>query len=55
MNNGFSTGPFNMRRVVRQGYSLSTYLFIICLETLAITVRGNKNIQGILVAKEELN
>ena len=54
MNNGFSTGPFNIRRGVRQGDSLSPYLFIICLETLAITVRGNKNIQGILVGKEEI-
>ena len=34
--------------------TLSPYLFIICLETLAITVRGNKNIQGILVGKEEI-
>ena len=31
-----------------------TCLFIICLETLAISVRGYKSIQGILVDKEEI-
>ena len=52
--NGFLTGPFNIRRGLRQGDPLSPYLFIICLETLAITVRRSKNIQGILVGKEEI-
>ena len=54
MNNGFSTGPLDIRSGVRQGDPLSPHLFIICLETLAISVRGNKNIQGILVNKEEM-
>ena len=54
MNNGFSTGPFSIRRGVRHSDPLSLYLFIICLETLAITVRENKNIQGILIGKEEI-
>ena len=39
---------------VRQGDPPSPYLFIICLETLANTMRRNKNIQGILVGKEEI-
>ena len=54
MTNGFSTGTFNIRRGNRQGDPLTPHLFIICLETLVITVCGNKNIQGILVGKEEI-
>ena len=54
MNNGFSTRPIDIRRGVRQGNPLSLYLFIICVETLAISMRRNKNIQGILVDREEI-
>ena len=38
MNNGFTTGPFPLGRgVIRQGDPLSLYLFILALETLAIS------------------
>ena len=54
IKNGFSTGPFNIWRGVRQGDALLAYLFIICLEILTISVRENNNIQGIQVDKEEI-
>ena len=46
-NNGYSTCWFYLERDVRQGYPLSTALFIISIELLAISVRKSKHINGI--------
>ena len=48
INNGFITPFFQVKRGVRQGDPLSPYLFIIALETLAIYIRNNNQIRGIL-------
>ena len=54
MNNAYATPPFKIFRGVRQGDPLSPYLCIICLEILAINIRLNKDIRGIMVGNEEM-
>ena len=46
-NNGNHTAFFTTKRGIRQGCPISALLFILCVETLAISIRGNTNIHGI--------
>ena len=54
MNNRTSTGYFKLERGTKQGYLLSSYLFIIALETLFIQVRNDFAIRGFRVKSVEI-
>ena len=45
MNNGQSTGYFNLERGARQGDPLSSYIFIFCLEVLFIQIRNDRSVR----------
>ena len=54
MNNGHSTGYFPLERGTRQGNPLFAYLFILCVESLFIQIREDKNIKGIVISDHEI-
>ena len=52
MNNGMSSGYFDVNSGVRQGDPLSSVLFVVAMEVLLINIRNNKDIEGIQVNME---
>ena len=52
--NGEKLKPFPLRSGRRQGCLLSTLLFSILLEVLAMATREEKEIKGIQIGKEEV-
>ena len=54
LNNGWTSDFFKIQRGVRQGCSLSPYLFVLSVEMLAKEIRKNRNINGIVVRNEEI-
>ena len=44
-----------MQRGIFQGWPLSPYLFLCCIDILAILIRSNPRIGGIPIENEELN
>ena len=47
INNGFSSGWFQIHRGVRQGCSLSCILFVLAIEIMATLIRKNESIVGV--------
>ena len=54
MNNGFSSGYFEVKKGVRQRDTLSAFLSILVIDVFAINIRYNKYIKGIKVGNNEI-
>ena len=53
INNGYLSENIPLLRGVKQGCPLSTYLFILGIEILAIKIRSNENIKGLEICGME--
>ena len=52
--NGFLTEPILLRRGVRQGCPLSSMLYVMVIEVLALQLRANPNIVGFQIGQEKI-
>ena len=53
IQNGIFSSFFNIGRGCRQGDPISPYLFLLCVEIMAILIRKNQNIKGICINDKE--
>ena len=53
-NNGFLFKTFPIERSTRQGDPISPLIFILVLEILFISIREDKNINGIKILENEI-
>ena len=54
MNNGSTSGYFKIKRGVRQGDPLSSYLFVLAVETLSVAVKNDNGIHGFKLKDTEI-